>query len=164
MHPAALHTPLRRLLSSRRLAPTNARASSSQAGTSVPREKMRALVSLYHESSKFITPEKLSEVIDYEFATAPLTRNLIKSDEDSYWTLDDRVNARRQRSKIGDTSTVLAEADEGEQWSSTRTAREHMVRRALYGTEQGQDPGLEVLEEEGDRIREMLKKDKESKA
>lgn len=122
---------------------------------------MRALVSLYQQSDLFLTPSNLSDQIDKEFVYKfALGSAVARSDELNYRDLQ-ALRARLQAApKIGDTSVIdtslaVPPAEKGS-WSGARSGRESRVAGALYGVEVGQRPGLEVLEEESERVRQQI--------
>lgn len=153
----ALSTSLRRASGSKRLA-----SSSSSAGkrptAPVPKHRMRALVSLYHESDLFVTPSNLSATIDQEFVHKSSQQTGITHGDDlNYADLEKQYRSRKALPKIGD-SRVVGELDpvKPKEWSASRNMRESQVMRALYGLDVGRRPGLEVLEEESDRVRKEI--------
>lgn len=125
---------------------------------------MRALVSLYHQAEHFITPETLDEAIDKAFTETTQVssaRNL----EKSHYDLKGELLSRRLLPKIGSGRGVSASGDMdvyNYQWSDTKAQREIQVQNALYGIEGRGKPGLEVLEEEHERIQAHLKNDRKS--
>ncbi|KAH9938430.1 uncharacterized protein B0H18DRAFT_1112587 [Fomitopsis serialis] len=134
-----LPTSLRRASGAKRCASSSSSVA-KRPTTPVPKERMRALVSLYHQSSQFVTPSNLSATIDYEFVTKHAWERAMAAD------------ALKASPKIGD-SRVPHATDSVEMWSGSRHEKEQKVMRALYGLEAGQRPGLEVLEDESDRVR-----------
>lgn len=122
---------------------------------------MRALVSLYQQSDFFLTPSNLSEKIDHEFVYKfALGSDIARGEELNYRDLAVQHARLQAAPKIGDTRVVDASlavpAAEGEIWSGGRNDREARVLRALYGLEFGRRPGLEVLEEESERVRQQI--------
>ncbi|KAL6306656.1 hypothetical protein BKA93DRAFT_711599, partial [Sparassis latifolia] len=131
----------------------------------LPRKKLRALVSLYHQSDSFITPETLSKAIDDAFIYK--TDSTLLSHEQSYWELEVALRLRQQLPSIGDADISLVDSgrrsrpsESGVGWSSQRTIRENQAVRALFGVEDYAKPGADVLLEEAERIQEFIKKDK----
>jgi len=128
----------------------------------MPPEKMRALVSLYHQADSFISPDHLSKAIDVAFIDSHISASVIRSDEDSYKMLERRVQARRHLPKIGQANTIVPiSSSSSENWSDKRTERERKVINALWGVERPGIPGLEALEEEAEQIGELLRRDRE---
>lgn len=128
---------------------------------------MRALISLYHKADGFITPETLSERIDDAFIHKPMARSYTFSEERKYADLWDELIERRALPKIGDGKSMLRKTssmpmDGRRQWSSSEDVRENAAKNALYGIVDSGKPGLEVLEEEHERIQDYIKKDKEA--
>ena len=158
-----LRTSLRRAASCSRFSSTQASPSPSssssktkldvQPKTELPPEKMRGLVDLYHESSKFITPANLSDKIDEAFIhrrlnsdynsrripVRPLTRILYD------------LKQRQARPKFGqsmETKPHHAPAKHTTDWSQERSQREWYVMRTLYGVNRPGKPGYEALVDE----------------
>lgn len=128
-------------------------------------EKMRSLISLYHQSETFITPENLSERIDQVFTstvgTAVVTRKGLPT-----LSVFREIRARQvQNPRMGDWEVESDGKLVGEYraWSSLVSRREKKVIEALYGVDQSavigsssKDravrimPGLEVLKEQSE--------------
>ncbi|CAL1702309.1 unnamed protein product [Somion occarium] len=154
-------TALRRFASSQASASSNAAASSSK--SSLPPHKLRALISLYHKSDKFITPDTLDEAIDRAFSETGVVSSMSAAESD-YAVLVNELNARRKDPKIGNTgvSAYATNTEFVDRWSDTKSVREHRVQNALFGTEGYGRAGLEVLEEERERISKHLQSDRKS--
>ncbi|KAF5393872.1 hypothetical protein D9757_000223 [Collybiopsis confluens] len=133
------------------------RYSSSQGTTSraphaLSPEKMRALISLYHQTDTFVTPETLSERIDLAFTGRKREDDLMTPlQQASVSTL----NYFRRQTEL---APKFSEWDQekahyrGETWSqSNYSPREWKVVEALYGVDASGRfqplPGLEALEE-----------------
>ncbi|EPT02871.1 hypothetical protein FOMPIDRAFT_23495, partial [Fomitopsis schrenkii] len=125
---------------------------------------MRALVSLYQQSDHFLTPSNLSETIDKEFVVKfAMGTGDSRGEELDYRDLREQQSKLEASPKIGDlrvaadTSAVAVPTLEpAGNWSGSRNSRETRVLRALYGLEVGRRPGLEVLEEERERVRKQI--------
>jgi len=129
---------------------------------SLPPAKMRALISLYHQSDSFITLENLSARIDQAFLDQePLSR--VSAPNATIPDLKRMANQRKSAPRIGiwDDSRYLSQkpAQMTQDWSGGLPYREQRVIEALYGVERGGMPGLEVLEESGERIEEDIAED-----
>ncbi|KAI0347514.1 hypothetical protein BDW22DRAFT_534503 [Trametopsis cervina] len=135
-------------------------------------EKLRALISLYHEADMFITPETLSEAIDFAFLerrdigdTAGRSRELTISDLESALEIR-RVLPKLSTGDSGETqqsSLLHSETKVGDSWSSQTNDRTRRLKAALYGTDPGDGvpkPGYEVLVEEHERVQQLLQKDR----
>ena len=129
--------------------------------------KMRALVSLYHETEHFVTPENLSQKIDEAFF--PSDRVIAVSGDSAkrhvYETVEDlqnKVGDRRRVPRIGEYNDedFHIPALQGEGWSSAEHERVKAVAEALYGTVKRSKPGLEVLEESVDEVQQALMEDR----
>jgi len=124
---------------------------------SLPPAKMRALISLYHQSESFITPENLSERIDHAFLSKDMHVRAFTPNA-SLPDLRRSVKERRNAPRIGawdDQSNLFSYRSEVG-WSDTNSSREKSVIEALYGVYQSGKPGLEVLEESGERIEQNI--------
>lgn len=128
---------------------------------------MRALISLYHQADRFITPENLSDAIDDAFITQRELRSYALP-EMSLGDLRYELEEMRELSKIGDGKEMRrrtqndATSQDGRAWSSKEDERANEVKHALYGLQRVGRPGLEVLEEEHERIQAYIRKDKET--
>lgn len=114
---------------------------------------MRALVSLYHQSETFITPQTLSKAIDEAFAPVdPLAK--IPKFERSYGELKRDVMARRAQPRMvewDEAATAPTLAESSRVWSDQTTDRERATVEALFGVETNANgmtvPGWDTLEE-----------------
>ncbi|KZW03960.1 hypothetical protein EXIGLDRAFT_758271 [Exidia glandulosa HHB12029] len=112
----------------------------------LPREKMRALVELYHNAEDFITYENLDKRIDEAFTGAKSF-----AIEDSYQHLIRQLESREQMPDFVRVSTSGArKAGLGTSWSNSISTPERVerVRAALWGTTRDGRPDLEMVEEE----------------
>ncbi|KAG7097266.1 hypothetical protein E1B28_004632 [Marasmius oreades] len=110
-------------------------------------EKKRALISLYHQSDTFITPENLSDRIDQAFLKRSVVRTQLNRYDMEGLIKDQRVApkfsewARDRRGSVG----------VGGEWSGSTTPREWRVIEALYGVDASDTshamPGQEALED-----------------
>ncbi|KAK7695651.1 hypothetical protein QCA50_000287 [Cerrena zonata] len=148
----------------RRYITTQASASSSNATTStplpkptLPPQKLRALVSLYHKSDKFITPETLDAEIDKEFQEDIFHGAYT---EYPYSRLREDLDKIRREPQVG-RSGLSANTD-SEKWSDRSSRRQKQVKTALYGMEDDRRAGLEVLLEERERIAKHRRNDQTS--
>jgi hypothetical protein len=120
----------------------------------LPSAKMRALISLYHQSDSFITPENLSQRIDDAFVPQKLSSRLDRRNV----TLQDLkgvLDAQRKAPKVSDwdqeaaVSRQYTDTSNMGQWSSLKTSRELKVIEALYGVDTTHPqkilPGLDVV-------------------
>ncbi|TFK43171.1 hypothetical protein BDQ12DRAFT_674521 [Crucibulum laeve] len=134
----------------------------------LPSAKMRALISLYHQSDSFVTPENLSERIDKAFLINSVENSLrqLNMHEPHLSQLRHEVSSRRSQPAVSewDNQRVATSAAAGmHQWRIGH-ARERKVIEALYGvdvsTATKKLPGLAVLEESREEIRKELEEDK----
>lgn len=126
---------------------------------------MRALISLYHQADSFITPENLSAHIDDVFVNKKALDKFHDPDERSLTNLWRELNIRRSLPKVGDGKDLFkqshARSSIVQKFSGVQDIRGSEVRNALYGTEDAGKPGLEVLEEEHERIQSHIRRDRE---
>jgi hypothetical protein len=123
----------------------------------LPPKKLRALVSLYHQSKSFITPENLDEAIDRAFAEPPSVRVFGRRLVD--WpSLRLEVKERDRLSKFGLPETlnsVLSMYEVG--YHEDRERRVEQVFDAMYGTLEADKPGLELLQDTWADVEQRLK-------
>lgn len=130
---------------------------------------MRALISLYHQADKFITPETLDKAIDDAFIGDLKYTEAQEVPYEELWRL---AALRRRMPKVGIAAkrreNVVGSSREERSdrvWSEQRTKRDAAVEAALYGTEgPWHKPGVETLEDEYERIREHLENDRKNQA
>lgn len=131
---------------------------------------MGALISIYHQADDFITPETLSTAIDKAFIDNRQVWASIyngrreKTAADLNWELRER---RLLPTLSPDDIHGHSHFDNGyhEQggglWSAYTPERARRLKSALYGTEASEapvpKPGLDVLEEEHERLQRQLK-------
>lgn len=130
--------------------------SAARPGYRLHPDKMRALISLYHQSHTFINFENLSQRIDAAF-----TNDRIADVIPDVTTLADLREIRRQQRSYPRISEWETETTGGmlygSGWSEKLSRREARVIEALYGVDfgdsQGRMPGLEALQEHRKQIR-----------
>ena len=116
---------------------------------------MRALISLYHQSKDFITPSNLSDKIDEVFAQNFYANNALFA---GHLDLSNIINERNSAPAVGNVQTKEQFQPQG--WfTGPKEDRDRMVSDALYGTSDGDMPGLEALLDEEGRIRAAAKED-----
>lgn len=127
--------------------------------TQLSPEKMRALISLYHQSKDFISPANLSDKIDEVFAKDFYANGTSFA---GYGNLLGMTTERRAAPIIGNPQTK--DQVEPQRWSARPAAkREQMVVDALYGVDEDM-PGLETLLDEEGRISKAAKDDEAGKS
>jgi hypothetical protein len=132
-------------------------------GFSLPPKKLRALVSLYHQSRSFITPENLDEAIDSAFAEAPSVRVFGSRRTIDWPSLRLEVKERGRVSKFGfpetlDSESVLTVYDAQHE---EREGRLEKVFDAMYGTLEMNKPGLELLQDTWEDVEKRLNGEEE---
>lgn len=128
--------------------------------TALPPHKVRALISLYHQSQDFITEENLDAAIDKAFIDDRTVRDSNLSPEEAYTDLRSKLFRRLGTSKVGQSTYVepIRDGPEKQIWSETLAPREKAVISALFGVEGSAKPQLETLEDEGERIEKTLRR------
>jgi hypothetical protein len=129
----------------------------------LPPKKLRALVSLYHQSKSFITPENLDEAIDRAFAEPPSVRVLVNRRLLDWPSLRLEVKERERLSKFGLPETlnsVLSMYEAG--YHEEREKRVEQVFDAMYGTLETDKPGLELLQDTWADVEQRLKGEEDS--
>lgn len=122
-------------------------------------KRMEALVSLYHQSNTFVTPENLSAVIDQAF-TQPLN---IAEDQrkHSFAELSQMKTHHRESPKFflgrDDCSSSSSESM-GPGWTESKSRRVDQVYRALMGTQKDGRPSWLALKENSERVKSQIDK------
>ena len=124
-------------------------------GFALPPKKLRALVTLYHQSKSFITPENLDEAIDHAFLEVPGLRAFGHRKVD--WpSLRLEVKERKLLSKFGFPETLTSTLSMYEAGYEEREGRIEQVFDAMYGTWQTNKPGLELLQDTWEDVEQRL--------
>ncbi|KAI3612495.1 hypothetical protein WG66_010020 [Moniliophthora roreri] len=126
---------------------SSAPASTSKKSYFLTPEKKRALISLYHQSDTFITPENLSSKIDEAFIRKDKELFVdVVTPKDLKNLMNEKLRAPKFREWNRDKRGIT-----GGQWSAQTTHREWRVIEALYGVDASDRhnamPSLEALEE-----------------
>ncbi|KAF8505497.1 hypothetical protein F5888DRAFT_442269 [Russula emetica] len=124
----------------------------------LPPKKLRALVSLYHQSKSFVTTENLDEAIDRAFAEPPSVRVFGNRRLVDWPSLRLEVKERDRLSKFGLPETlnsVLTMYEVGHY--EERERRVEQVFDAMYGTLETDKPGLELLQDTWVDVEQRLK-------
>ncbi|KAF8528870.1 hypothetical protein BU17DRAFT_80023 [Hysterangium stoloniferum] len=113
--------------------------------SSLPSTRIRALISLYHGSSTFITPANLSQRIDLAFTDSVNVHSDISTYQWSYNALTASMNDSRRggSSKSHYFGVNLDYSDRT--WSDQQGARQAQISSALWGTHIDGRPGLEAV-------------------
>ncbi|KAA1466175.1 hypothetical protein DENSPDRAFT_16337 [Dentipellis sp. KUC8613] len=150
--------------SARRRTPVLARhmSSKSDAPSTLPQfslspAKLRALISLYHQSGSFITPENLDTAIEKAFTDVPDIVSIANSKYTTYMDLKADVSARRVAPKFIQTEDL---ARERTGYGGSDATRRNQVFEALYGTSNVSSVGLGLLEDEWEITEDRLKEAK----
>lgn len=138
---------------------TQAPSKSKKRQYTLPREKLRALISLYHQSDTFITQDNLVDKINEALVKElkPVHMGAQKLDMPTARDFYAILESRRGAPKIADASSASEDRMKhraritNAQWSaSAESKREERVIEALYGVNMsgvnGVRPGLEAVE------------------
>jgi len=139
----------RRILTRRCLYSTSTRPQPPPEGCTLSREKLRALIHIYHDAKDFITHENLDSRIDLAFA---LKDQIRRNQARDLAELRDEVQLRYGASAFGVGHEFGGRTHQGKTWSDGgRSERNVAVKAALWGTSDNgySVPGLEIVEEEG---------------
>ena len=121
---------------------------------SLPADKMRVLVDLYHESASYITKENLSAAIDNAFIYRPNQRMAGSSaPEQTFPQLQVELAKRRAMPRFAQPppSRIVPRMNavsQGYLWSESRSPRQEAAMCALYGVYYRGRPGYDVLMDE----------------
>ncbi|KAF5370088.1 hypothetical protein D9758_001269 [Tetrapyrgos nigripes] len=134
----------------------------------LPPEKLRALISLYHQTDTFITKENLSDRIDEAFIRKDFRLDNAAGTP-GMKALREEVQRRRAAPRFSEWEMERGQAPtrpgDGGAWSTNLSLREWKVIEALYGVDSSAQnrtlPGLESLEEWEESDAERLEKVKE---
>ena len=133
---------------------------------SLPPAKLRALISIYHQSAHFITPQNLSAVIDRAFIGDVSGTAINPYVEASFEDINEKLKSRRIVPATGPWSTneihFKANDSSPQHWASRRSEKEQKVMNVLYGTDREGKPGLEILKEEMRRLSRNMEEDKQN--
>ncbi|KAH7930292.1 hypothetical protein BV22DRAFT_1055199 [Leucogyrophana mollusca] len=126
--------------------------------------KMRALVSLYHQSDAFITPENLSDAIDETFTGELLASG---SETQSVWNnsqaeLYTAAMHRRRMPKffLGRDEGSANKMPGGMGYTDNKDGRTERMHEALMGADMKGRPSWAVLKENAERVTMQLKVDR----
>ncbi|CEL57775.1 hypothetical protein RSOLAG1IB_02519 [Rhizoctonia solani AG-1 IB] len=119
-------------------------------------DKLRALIDLYHSSTKYITPETLSSAIDQTFAPLRFNFNTgarftsyrdLVAERDELDAEPDRVvpSANDLGGRGFGTADSIGGALAAGGWSPSKAERARMVKAALWGVDPMAKIGLETL-------------------
>ncbi|KAH9943086.1 uncharacterized protein BXZ73DRAFT_74129 [Epithele typhae] len=128
----------------------------------LPDDKMRVLVDLYHDSRTWITRENLSSRIDAAFIHSRRDNpDLTRSPERPLITLAHDLTRMQRQPKFAppyeDKGNKSAAATA---WSERRSPREEAVLRALYGTHSRGRPTFEALVDEYEGMKKEVEEEK----
>ncbi|KIJ70323.1 hypothetical protein HYDPIDRAFT_105030 [Hydnomerulius pinastri MD-312] len=124
--------------------------------------KMEALVSLYHQTDRFITPENLSEAIDEAF-----TRRGGFADEQKKHSLAEIYQMRQYQKEspkffLGRDEHYPSMYDSetmGPGWTESKAKRVNRVYQALMGTQKDGKPSWTAVKENAERVKSQIDAD-----
>ncbi|KAL4081925.1 hypothetical protein V8B97DRAFT_1913823 [Scleroderma yunnanense] len=124
---------------------------------------MTALVDLYHQSDRFITPETLSDAIDEAF-----TRRDTLFDDRRKHSLGELHHMRTQQRQspkffLGRDQfhpSAIASSEMGPGWTESKEKRVDRVYKALMGTTRDGRPSWTALKENAKRVEAQLAADR----
>jgi hypothetical protein len=122
-------------------------ASTSQPAWDLPPEKLRHLITLFHDASTYVTRETLDARIIDAFVTTPTTSSQVMAPYKNYNQLK---------------TVVIRRKDEPNMNTPLESAKDPRIKRvfgALYGTDRGNLPGLELMIESWDAIGHRIVRD-----
>ncbi|KAI0049595.1 hypothetical protein FA95DRAFT_1488803 [Auriscalpium vulgare] len=122
----------------------------------LPPEKLRALVSLYHQSGQFVTPETLDSAIDHAFIEDG-DSHLFATLQMRYADMKAQTKDRGKLPKFGPPEELGYDGRLQVALQDERERRVAGVQDALYGTVGRVRPGLELLEDTWDEVAQSLK-------
>jgi hypothetical protein len=130
----------------------------------LPPAKLRALISLYHSAETFITPATLDAAIDEAFVyshQAGFSRVGMHEQDLAYLmgTLTRREAAPRFGASTADATIKFTAPGQTSHWSEDRVVneRDRLTSTTLLGLDPSGRPGLEVVQEEEERVQGWLK-------
>jgi hypothetical protein len=118
--------------------------------------KMEALVSLYHQSDRFITPENLSAAIDEAFtSSASVGDDQTKHSLAEFFRMRDRQKESPKffLGKDDSYSSVHSPESMGPGWMDSKSKRVDKVYHALMGTYRDGKPSWLAVKENAERVR-----------
>jgi len=108
---------------------------------SIPKPDLPSLISIYHQTPRFITLENLDEAIDNAFAGTQPQRT---PSEIPYTDVRTRMNLMKEGIDYEEGNRNHSDTP---MWSHQVTPRTKLVKEALFGTMAGGMPTLEIVEE-----------------
>ncbi|KAG6333508.1 hypothetical protein ID866_5584 [Astraeus odoratus] len=125
--------------------------------------KMNALVSIYHQSDRFITPETLSDAIDQAFTT----KDNFSDDKRKYSCMEllQMRTQQRQAPKffLGKDQSFPSISDSsgmGPGWTESKERRVDRVCEALMGTTRNGKPSWSGVKANSERVMAQLAADR----
>ncbi|KAI6034050.1 hypothetical protein BKA83DRAFT_4184267 [Pisolithus microcarpus] len=128
--------------------------------------KMNALVSLYHQSDRFITPETLSDAIDQAFTKQDNYPGDDDSRKHSFAEILSMRAQQRQAPKFSLgrdqlTYSALDSSHMGPGWIESKEKRVDRIYEALMGTTRDGKPSWTAIRENSQRVQAQVAADRE---
>lgn len=127
--------------------------------------KMNALVNLYHQSDRFITPETLSDAIDQAFTRQD---NFLGDGDSQRHSFAEILNMRAQQRQspkfyLGRdlyTHSALDSSQMGPGWTESKEKRVDRIYEALMGTTRDGKPSWTAIKENARRVQAQMAADR----
>lgn len=132
----------------------------------LPEEKMRKLVHLYHQTERFITKENLSEAIDNAFVKVASTEFRATNAETPYLSLEAELAFQKAQPKFGHVVNVgplqqtQSHGVRPKDWSEHMHPREREVMATLYGVVDKGLPDYDALKDGFEEVKAELEAEK----
>lgn len=111
----------------------------------MPIPRLRALITLYHDTKGMITRENLSEKIDAVFLDRYSSRAPL-ADFYRYDQLTEALTEKKKgKNRVSSFRGVTMDLRPVQTWSEQKTDREAQMRAALWGTQSDGKAGLETV-------------------
>ncbi|KAF9221907.1 hypothetical protein BS17DRAFT_784158 [Gyrodon lividus] len=123
---------------------------------------MEALISLYHQSDRFITPENLSTAIDEAF-----TKPASFGDDQGKHSLAEIFQMRKHQrespkfflGKDDNSSSRHDSESMGPGWTESKPKRVDRIYQALMGTHKDGTPSWTAVKENAERVKSQIDRD-----
>ncbi|KAI6047119.1 hypothetical protein EDC04DRAFT_2621774 [Pisolithus marmoratus] len=136
-----------------------------KSSASLNNAKMNALVNLYHQSDRFITPETLSDAVDQAFTRQDRFTCDGDSQKHSFAEILRMRAQQRQSPKffVGRdqySSSILDSSQMGPGWTESKERRVDRVYEALMGTSRDGKPSWTAVKENAERVQAQMAADR----
>ena len=137
---------------------------------SLPDARMRALISLYHQSSSFVTEENLDQRIDEAFAYKNMSSQIYNHHyQITMKDLEHLVRRERAAPRLTSVSGMMRGSSNGDAadlaFSDNLDKRDIKMIEALYGVDRSDGkrflPGLDAVRDEMERLEREISEDEQ---